>query len=86
MIPNALIPVLTSLGLHLGSIMSGAVIVENVFAWPGLGRMCVSAVNARNYPMIQGYILLMSALFILANLAADLVCAMLNPRLRLGGS
>lgn len=85
-IPNALIPVLTSLGLHLGSIMSGAVIVENVFAWPGLGRMCISAVNARNYPMIQGYVLLMSVIFILANLAADLVCAMLNPRLRLGGS
>ena len=85
-VPNALIPVLTTLGLHLGGIMSGSVIVENVFAWPGLGRMCVSAVAARNYPMIQGYILLMSALFVLANLATDIACAALDPRLRLGGS
>lgn len=83
-LPNALVPVLTTLGLHLGGILSGSVIVENVFAWPGLGRMCVDAVAARNYPMIQGYILLLSALFVLANLLADLACALLSPRLRLG--
>lgn len=84
-IPNALTPVLTTLGLHLGGIMSGSVIVENVFAWPGLGRMCVDAVAARNYPMIQGYILLLSLLFVAANLLSDICCAALNPRLRLEG-
>lgn len=83
-IPNALTPVLTTLGLHLGGILSGSVIVENVFAWPGLGRMCVDAVTARNYPMIQGYILLMAVLFVAANLLSDLACAALNPQLRLG--
>lgn len=83
-VPNALTPVLTTLGLHLGGILSGSVIVENVFAWPGLGRMCVNAVAARNYPMIQGYILLMAILFVVANLLSDLVCAALNPKLRLG--
>ena len=84
-IPNALTPVLTTLGLHLGGIMSGSVIVENVFAWPGLGRMCVEAVAARNYPMIQGYILLQAVLFIIANLVSDIACAALNPRIRLKG-
>lgn len=83
-IPNALLPVFTTLGLHFGGILSGAVIVENVFSWPGLGRMCVSAVAARNYPMIQGYILLMAAVFVIANLISDIACAALNPRIRLG--
>lgn len=84
-LPNALLPVFTTLGLHFGGILSGAVIVENVFSWPGLGRMCVSAVAARNYPMIQGYILLMAAVFVIANLVSDVACALLNPKLRLGG-
>ena len=84
-LPNALTPVVTALGLHLGGILSGSVIVETVFAWPGLGRMCIDAVNARNYPMIQGYILLMSALFVAANLLSDLACAALDPRVRLEG-
>jgi len=83
-IPNALLPVFTTLGLHLGGILSGSVIVENVFSWPGLGRMCVGAVAARNYPMIQGYIMLMAVLFVAANLAADLACAVLNPKIRMG--
>ena len=65
--------------------MSGSVVVENVFAWPGLGRMCVEAVAARNYPMIQGYILLQSVVFIMANLLSDIACAALNPRIRLKG-
>ncbi|MCD8221129.1 MAG: ABC transporter permease [Clostridiales bacterium] len=83
-LPNALTPVCTALGLHLGGILSGAVIVENVFSWPGLGRMCISAVTARNYPIIQGYILLMALIFVLANLISDVICVLLNPRLRFG--
>ncbi len=85
-IPNALIPALTTLGLHLGGIMSGSVIIENVFAWPGLGRMCIEAVAARNYPMLQGYILLLSIIFIIANLLIDMLCAALDPRIRLEAS
>ena len=85
MIPNAMTPVFTTLGLHLGGILSGSVIVENVFAWPGLGRMCVDAVAARNYPMIQGYILLLSVIFVTANMLCDLACAAFHPRLRAGG-
>lgn len=83
-IPNALLPIMTTLSLHLGGILSGAVIVENVFSWPGLGRMCVSAVEARDYPMIQGYILLMAVIFLAADLIFDVACAGLNPRIRLG--
>lgn len=83
-IPNALLPVCTALGLHLGSILSGSVIVENVFSWPGLGRMCITAVASRNYPMIQGYILLMAAIFVTANLLSDLACGILDPKIRMG--
>lgn len=83
-IPNALIPVFTAFGLHLGSILSGTVIVENIFSWPGLGRMCVGAVAARDYPMLQGYILFMAVIFVSANLISDLACALLNPKIRLG--
>lgn len=83
-LPNALIPVLTTLGLHLGGLLSGTVIVENVFSWPGLGRMCVEAVEARDYPMLQGYILLMALIFVAVNLLSDMVCAVINPKIRLG--
>ena len=78
-LPNALNPVLTSLGLSLGSMLSGAVIVENVFAWPGMGRVIVHAVAGRDYPVIQGYILVIAAVYIVLNLGVDILCAMLNP-------
>ncbi len=78
-LPNALNPVLTSLGLSLGSMLSGAVIVENVFAWPGMGRVIVRAVAGRDYPVIQGYILVIAAVYIVLNLGVDILCAMLNP-------
>ena len=80
-LPNALNPVLTSLGLSLGSMLSGAVIVENVFAWPGMGRVIVRAVAGRDYPVIQGYILVIAAVYIVLNLGVDILCAMLNPRI-----
>lgn len=79
-LPNALNPVLTSLGLSLGSMLSGAVIIENVFAWPGMGRLIVRAVAGRDYPVIQGYILVIAALYMLVNLGVDILCAVLNPR------
>lgn len=84
-LPNSLNPVLTTLGLSLGSMLSGAVIVENVFAWPGMGRLIVSAVTGRDYPVIQGYILMIAAVYTLLNLGMDLLCAAMDPQIRFEG-
>lgn len=82
---NSLIPLITSLGMNFGGMLSGSVIVENVFSWPGLGRIIVGSISGRDYPMIQGYIILMAIIFILSNLLADLACASIDPRIRLEG-
>ena len=80
---NALIPVLTIAGIQLATIMSGVIVVEVVFAWPGLGRLVYNAVAARDYPVIQGTVLLVAALFLLINLAVDALYAVVDPRIRL---
>lgn len=82
---NSLIPIITSLGMNFGGMLSGSVIVENVFSWPGLGRVIVGSISQRDYPMIQGYIILMAVIFILSNLLADLACATIDSRIRLEG-
>lgn len=82
---NSLIPIITSLGMNFGGMLSGSVIVENVFSWPGLGRVIVDSISQRDYPMIQGYIILMAVIFILSNLLADLACAKIDSRIRLEG-
>jgi nickel transport system permease protein len=82
---NALVPVITSLGMSFGHLLAGSVALENVFAWPGIGRYFVSAIFARDYPVIQCYVMLMAAIFILLNLLVDIVNAYLNPRLRVKG-
>jgi ABC-type dipeptide/oligopeptide/nickel transport system permease component len=79
---NALIPVVTILGLQLGTLLSGAVLTETVFAWPGVGRLLVDAVLARDYPIIQGTTLLIAATFVALNLAVDLLYGLLDPRIR----
>jgi peptide/nickel transport system permease protein/oligopeptide transport system permease protein len=79
---NALIPVVTIAGLQFGQLLAGAVLTETVFNWPGLGRLTVTAVFARDYPMIRGAILVIAATFILVNLLVDLVYAFLDPRIR----
>jgi ABC-type dipeptide/oligopeptide/nickel transport system permease component len=79
---NAFAPVVTILGLQFGGLMAGAVIVESVFARPGLGRYTIGAVNARDFPQIQGTVLVVAVIYVLVNLYVDLVCAALNPRLR----
>ena len=84
-LPNSLNPVITSLGLSLGSLLSGTVIIENVFAWPGLGQLVIRAVGGRDYPVLQGYILVVAVIFVLCNFAADIICSLLNPRIRLEG-
>ncbi|MGE2717980.1 ABC transporter permease [Mycolicibacterium litorale] len=80
---NALIPVLTITGIQLATILGGVIVVEVVFAWPGLGRLVYNAVAARDYPVIQGAVLLMAALFLLINLIVDALYAVVDPRIRL---
>ena len=80
---NALIPVVTVLGLQLGTLIGGAVITEYVFALPGIGRLVVDAVFARDYPLVQGVILLIALGFIVSNLLVDLLYGYIDPRIRL---
>jgi ABC-type dipeptide/oligopeptide/nickel transport system permease component len=79
---NALLPVLTVMGLDLGALLSGAVITEMVFAWPGIGRLIVNGVASRDLPLIQGSVLLVGSTFVLVNLIVDLAYTMVNPRMR----
>lgn len=79
---NALLPVLTVLGLDLGALLSGAVITEMVFAWPGVGRLIVNAVGNRDLPVVQGAVLLVGCVFVVVNLLVDLAYVLVNPRLR----
>lgn len=81
---TALIPVVTVLALHLGSLLGGTVLVEFVFNWPGLSGYLVSAVEARDYPEVIGIVLVISVLFVLLNLLVDLLYAVLDPRVRHG--
>jgi len=80
---NALIPVLTITGIQLATILGGVIVVEVVFAWPGIGRLTYTAVAARDYPLIQGAVLLIAALFLLINLIVDVLYAVVDPRIRL---
>ena len=79
---NALIPVTTLVGLQLGQLMGGVVVTETVFAWPGIGKLTVDAIFARDYLVVQGAILASAVLFVFINLATDLLYATLDPRLR----
>lgn len=81
---NALIPVVTVIGLQFGGLLSGAFLTETVFARPGVGRYVVTAIGARDYPVIQATVLLVAVLFVLINLLVDLVYAYLDPRIHLG--
>jgi peptide/nickel transport system permease protein len=79
---NALIPVVTVAGLQIGFLLSGSVIVEVVFSWPGVGRLVVDSIGARDYPIVQAAVILLATTLILINLAVDIVCAMIDPRIR----
>lgn len=79
---NALHPFMVALGMSIPKLIAGTVIVENIFALPGIGRVCVSAIFSRDYPMIQAYVLFMALLFMLFNLAVDLLATHFDPRLR----
>ncbi len=79
---NALIPVVTMMGLQFGFLLGGSIVVETVFNWPGLGRLLVDSVNQRDYPVIQGLVLLFSFEFILINLVVDVLYGAINPSIR----
>ena len=79
---NALIPIITVIGLQFGMLLGGAVLTETVFAWPGVGRLIVDSITGRDYPMIQGAILVFGLLYILVNLVVDLLYAYVDPRIR----
>ena len=80
---NALLPIVTVIGLQVGFLLAGAVLTETVFAWPGIGTWLVDAIESRNYPVLQGGILFVALVFVLVNLIVDVSYAFLNPRIRL---
>lgn len=80
---NSLLPVLTALGMSIGEILGGSVIAEIVFSWPGVGRYAVSALNNRDFPVMQCYILMMTTIFVVCNLLVDILYALVDPRIRL---
>jgi peptide/nickel transport system permease protein len=81
---NALIPIITLLGLSVPQVLSSSIVVETVFAWPGMGRLLVESAYQRNYTVLMGEIVLVSVLVILGNLLADLAYAVADPRIRYG--
>ncbi|AGT45023.1 nickel ABC transporter permease subunit NikB [Treponema pedis] len=81
---NASLPIITALGMHLGELVGGAMVVENVFAYPGVGRYAVEAIINNDYPVIQCFILVMAFVFVLSNLVIDVVYALIDPRIRAG--
>ena len=77
---NAISPVVTMAGLEFGGVIAGSLVIENVFAWPGLGRLVIIAIHGRDYPVIQGYILLTMTGFIICNFIAETVCMRVSRR------
>jgi peptide/nickel transport system permease protein/oligopeptide transport system permease protein len=79
---NSLIPVVTIIGLQFGAVLTGAVITETIFAWPGIGRLLIQSIGFRDYPLVQGCILLIAVAYVLVNLLTDLLYGVLDPRIR----
>jgi peptide/nickel transport system permease protein len=82
LLPNTLLPVITLVGYNVGALLTGAVVVESVFALPGIGQELVNSINTRDYPVIQGIALVSAIVVVVANLLADLVSAVVDPRTR----
>ncbi|MBI3967129.1 MAG: ABC transporter permease, partial [Chloroflexi bacterium] len=78
---NALLPVVTVIGLQFGTLLGGAVLTETVFGWPGIGQLLVESISARDYPMVQGLVLVFSTLFIVVNIVVDVIYAYVDPRI-----
>lgn len=83
-LPNSLLSVITMLGVSIGMLLGGTTVVETVFEWQGIGKMVVAAIGVRDYPIIMGYVVWVSAIYVVVNLLTDLICHFLDPRIRLG--
>lgn len=81
---NAMLPVITLIGLQVGALLAGAVITEIVFSWPGLGQLTIDAIQKRDYPVVQACILLISVTYVMVNTMTDIIYGLLDPRIRLG--
>ena len=81
---NAMIPVITVLALQFGSLLTGAIITEQIFSWPGLGRLLIQSINTRDYPQVQASILVIALTYIIVNFVSDLLYAVVDPRIKLG--
>jgi ABC-type dipeptide/oligopeptide/nickel transport system permease component len=79
---SALPPVVTVIGLQAGALLAGAIVTETIFAWPGVGRLVVQAIGARDYPLVQGCVLTIGLVYVVVNLLTDLALAFLDPRIR----
>jgi ABC-type dipeptide/oligopeptide/nickel transport system permease component len=80
---NALIPIITILGLQFGTLLAGTIVTETIFSWPGIGRLTVQAISARDYPLLQGCILVISLSYVLVNLLTDAIYSIVDPRVRM---
>jgi ABC-type dipeptide/oligopeptide/nickel transport system permease component len=80
---NALIPIITILGLQFGTLLAGTIVTETIFSWPGIGRLTVQAISARDYPLLQGCILVIAISYVVVNMLTDLLYAVVDPRVRL---
>ncbi len=80
---NALIPIITILGLQFGTLLAGTIVTETIFSWPGIGRLTVQAISSRDYPLLQGCILVIAVSYVLVNLFTDFLYALIDPRVRL---
>lgn len=83
---NALIPAITVVGLQAGALLSGAIITETIFAWPGIGRLLIDSIHTRDFPLVQGTVIVIALSYVIINLVTDLVYAAADPRVRLEGS
>jgi ABC-type dipeptide/oligopeptide/nickel transport system permease component len=81
-LPNALLPVVTIIGLQFGTLLAGTIVTEMIFSWPGIGRLAVDAIESRDYPLLQGCILVIAFSYVLVNLLTDVVYALVDPRVR----
>ena len=81
-LPNALVPIVTVIGLQFGALLAGAIVTETIFSWPGLGRLTVSAIDNRDYALVQGCLLAIGLTYVLVNFCTDVVYQLINPRMR----
>jgi len=82
MLRNALIPIITAVGLQFGHLLGGAMLAETVFSWPGLGRLMVDSIKSRDIPMVLGCVVFMATMFSIVNLIVDIVYAFVDPRIK----